>query len=50
MKYDETEINSTDVENDQIRKSPARLVELLTFSIKIQGNVLGCKEPSSVVV
>lgn len=43
-------INSTDVENDQIRKSPARLVELLTFSIKFQGNVLGCKEPSSVVV
>ena len=42
MKYDETEINSTNVENDQITKSPARLVELLTFSIKIQGNVLGC--------
>ena len=50
MKYDEIEINSIDLQNDQIAKSPARLVELLTFSIKMQGNVLGCEEPSSVIL
>lgn len=39
MKYNEMEIDSIDVENDQITKSPTRLVDLVTYSTKMQNEM-----------